>query len=64
MKVVEEEHHFVKTGEHGELALERVLSEEQIEHGVVVLFAALPVGVRHGDLVEICGDDWRLEGYT
>lgn len=53
MKVVQEEHHFVQTGEDGEFALKRVLPEEQIEHCVVILFAALPVGVRHGDLVEI-----------
>lgn len=48
-----------QSGEDCELPVEWVSSEEQIEHGVVVDFARLPVGVGHRDLVEV----WNGHAY-
>lgn len=53
MKFVQELYAFLKTGKNREFSLKRILAEEQIEYGVVVHFAALPIGISHGDLIQI-----------
>ena len=44
---------LLEAGEDGVLALEGVLAEEEVEDGVDVVLAGLPVGIAHGDLVEV-----------
>ena len=45
---------FLESCEYCELSPERVLAEEQVEDGMVGALLALPVRVRHGDLIQIC----------
>ena len=51
---------FFESCEYCELSAERVLTEEQIEDGMVGALLALPVRVRHGDLIQICHKQQQL----
>ena len=53
MKVLQELEAFGQAREDGELSLERILPEEEVEDGHVVHPAGLPVGVGHRDLVQV-----------
>lgn len=50
LEVLQELERILQTSENGELSLERILSEEDIEGSHLVLASQLPVGVGHGDL--------------
>ena len=54
MEISEEFQAFFKTSEEAEFPLKWVPPEEQVKDGNVSPFFALPVGIGHGDLVEIC----------
>ena len=53
LKVAHESQRLLQPREHGELALERVRSKEQLEHRASVVRAVPPVRVRHRELVRI-----------
>jgi hypothetical protein len=53
MEVFQEFEALGQSRENGELSVEGVLPEEEVEDGRVVDPAGLPVRVRHGDLVQI-----------
>ena len=54
VEVLEKLEAFLESCEYCKLSMERILAEEQIEDGMVCAFLALPVRVRHGDLIQIC----------
>ena len=54
LEVLEEPEAIGQPREDGELPVEGILAEEQVEHGVVLDAVGLPVGVRHRYLVEVC----------
>lgn len=45
---------FVETAKYGIFATEWVPSEEEFKHRWIFVAIALPVRIRHGDLIEIC----------
>ena len=53
MEVLQELQALGQSREDGELAVERVLPEEEVKDRHVVDPASLPVGVGHGDLVQV-----------
>lgn len=53
MKFIQELYAFLKTSEDREFSLEGILAEEQIEYGVVVHFAALPISISHSNLIQV-----------
>ena len=53
MEVLQKLKALVQASKEGELALERVLSEEEVKDSHITALIALPVGIRHGDLVQI-----------
>lgn len=54
----QEEQTVVQSAEQREAAAERVLPEEELEHGGLLGTAGPPVRVRHGELVQV-GQEWR-----
>lgn len=52
-KVAQEEQAVVRAGEQREAAVERVVPEEELEHGRLLVPAGAPVRVRHGELVQV-----------
>ena len=63
VKVFKKLEAVAQAGKDGELALEGVLPEEQVEDGHVLCLARLPVGVGHGDLVQVCGASLMIAQY-
>lgn len=57
-KVLDEPEALAEASKDGELALEGIRAEKEIEHALVLRLARLPVRVRHRYLVEI----WMGEG--
>lgn len=57
-KAAQEEQAVVQAGEEREAAAERVVSEEELEDGGLPVPAGAPVGVGHGELVEV-RQQWR-----
>ena len=53
MEVLQELEALGQAGEDGELAVERILAEEEVKDGHVVDPAGLPVGVGHRDLIQV-----------
>jgi len=51
VKFIQELYAFLKTGKDREFSLERIFAEEQIEYGVIVHLATLPIGISHSDLI-------------
>ncbi len=54
MKILQELEALRQSGKDGELSVERILPEEEVEDGDVINPAGLPVGVGHRDLVQVC----------
>ena len=54
MKILQELEALRQSGKDGELSVERILPEEEVEDSDVVNPAGLPVGVGHRDLVQVC----------
>lgn len=52
-KVVDELEALGEPSEDGELSVERIRAEEEVEHTLVLCLTGFPVRVGHGDLVEI-----------
>ena len=52
-KAAQEQQAVVQPGEQREAAAERVVPEEQLEHGGLLVPAGPPVRVRHGELVQV-----------
>ena len=60
-EVLEELEALWESGKDGELSVEGVLAEEEVEDGAVVDALRLPVRVRHRYLVQVCNrkiDNW------
>lgn len=57
-KAPQEEQAVVQPGEQREAAVERVVPEEELEHGGLLRSAGSPVRVRHGEVVQV-GQEWR-----
>jgi len=53
VEILQELETICQPSEDGELSLERILPEEQVEDGCIVYLACLPVSIGHGDLIEI-----------
>jgi hypothetical protein len=53
VKIFQEFEALAQAGEDGELSVEGILTEEEVEDGHVVDPAGLPVRVGHGDLIQI-----------
>ena len=45
---------FFQPRKDGKFSLERIPTEKQVKHCIVQDFAALPISISHGNLVEIC----------
>lgn len=52
-KVAQEEKAVVQAGKQREAAVERIVSEEELEHGGLLVPAGAPVRVRHGELIQV-----------
>lgn len=52
-KVAQEEQTVVQAGEQREAAVERIVPEEELEHGGLLVPTGAPVRVRHGELVQV-----------
>lgn len=57
-KAAQEEQTVVQTGEEREASAERVVPEEELEDGGLPVPTGAPVGVGHGELVEV-RQQWR-----
>ena len=53
VKIVQKLDALLQARENGELPVEGILPEKQIEDGLVIRFARLPISVSHGELIEI-----------
>lgn len=53
MEAPQEQQAVVQSGEKREAAAERIVPEEELEHGGLLVPAGPPVRVRHGELVQI-----------
>ncbi len=53
LKAFEKFKALVKPGKNGEFSTKWIFAEEQFEDGLVRLLVRLPVGVCHGELIEI-----------
>lgn len=53
MEFIQELHALLKTGKDREFPLERILAKKQIEHSVIVHFAALPICISHCNLIQV-----------
>ena len=54
MILFEEFEAFLESGKDAEFSLEWILAEKQIKDGGVCTLVTLPVGISHGDLVQVC----------
>lgn len=52
-KVAQEQQTVVQSSEQREAAAERIVPEEELEHGGLLVPAGPPVCVRHGELVQV-----------
>lgn len=52
-KAAQEQQAVVQTSEQREAAAERIVPEEELEHGGLLVPAGPPVRVRHGELVQV-----------
>jgi hypothetical protein len=53
MKILEESELLLEAGVDGELSVKRILAEEKIKDSLLVVYPGFPIGISHGDLVEI-----------
>ena len=53
MKILEQPQLLLESGVNGELSAKGILTEEKVKYSLLLVRSSFPIGIGHGDLVEI-----------